>query len=97
VRGEPRPIQITLLQAPQDDAVTRSPGDAGGEARGGGAILLIDAAAEDFVQRAQGQPACRQGAVDRRGPKRQRSMPQRVRPLDPADAVLQSDQAGSSR
>jgi hypothetical protein len=95
VRGEPRPIQITLLQAPQDDAVTHSPGDAGGEARGGGAIFLVDAGAEDFVQRAQGQPAARQGVVDRRGPKRQHATAQRVWPLDPADAVLQSDKGGS--
>jgi hypothetical protein len=74
VRGKPRPVQIAVPEAPQHHAkpisLGDSSGDAGGKPGGCGAIFLIRAAPDDFVQRAQGQPAVRQGLVERGDAKR---------------------------
>jgi hypothetical protein len=106
VFGKARSIKIGLLQAPQNDAATRlslflqgiyrvtpdSPGDRGGKPRGGRTVLLIGAGAADFMQRAQGQPAARQSAVDRGDAKRQYAVMRRIRLFDAPDAVLQIDE-----
>ncbi len=86
--GEPRPVQIALLEAPQDHAVWNPSGDGGSESGSGGAVLLVRTGAENLVQRAQCQSAARQSAVERRDPKRQYPVAHRVRPLDAPDALL---------
>jgi hypothetical protein len=105
VRGEPRSVKIAALQTPQDKAVLarclslllqrisggKPSGDRGGEPGGSGAIFLIGSRPEDFVQRASGEPTARQGRIERGDAKRQHSMMQRIRPLNPADALLQID------
>lgn len=91
---EPRPVQIASLQHPQHKALAEPSGDAGDKACRGGAVLLVKPGAEDFVHRAERQPAARQDTVDRGNLKRQRPMPQRAWPLDPADAVLQGGELG---
>jgi len=92
VLSQPRSVQIAALQDPQYKAgiiyLGDPPGDAGGEPGHGGAVFLVGAGAENFVHRAERQPATRQDAVDRGNLKRQHPMPQRAWPLDPADAIL---------
>jgi hypothetical protein len=98
MRGEPRPVQIGALKAPQDETLLlqrinrgEPPGDSCSEPGRRGAVLLVGAGADDVVQRAQRQPAARQSPVERRDAKRRHPMAQCVRPLDPTDAVLQID------
>ena len=95
MRRDPRSVKIAVFEAPQDDAVPESPGDAGGKPSTSGAVFLVDAGPEDFVQRAQRQTAARQEAVDRGDAEREHPVAQRVRTLDPPDAVLQGDKASS--
>lgn len=91
--GEPRPVEIAVLQAPQDEPAGDSPDDPGDKSRSSGGVFLIGAGTEDFMQGAERQTAPRQGAVDRGDAERQHPVAPRIRPLDPADAVLQIDQA----
>ncbi len=95
MRGKAGPVQIGALEAPQHEPLLlqrtsrgEPPGDSGGEPGRRGAVLLVGAGADDVVQRAQRQPAARQSPIERRDAKRRHPMAQRVRPLDPADAVL---------
>jgi hypothetical protein len=88
VRGEPRSVKITALQAPQHESSLKPPGDSGDKPCGSGTIFLIGAGPEDFMQRAQSQPPAGQRAVDGLDPKRQHAVTQCIRPFDPADAVL---------
>jgi hypothetical protein len=94
VLGQPRPVKVALLEAPQHGPFVEAPGDAGDKPRGGGAILLIGSGAEDFMHRAERQPAIRQDLIDRRDSKRQHSVTRRAIPLDAADALLQSGETG---
>jgi hypothetical protein len=89
VLGEARPVKVAVLQTPQHEAAADSPDDAGGKSGRGRGILLIRPGAEDFMQRAQGQPAFRQSAVDRRDAKRQRAVRPRRAAFDAPDALLQ--------
>jgi len=57
--GQPRPVQIAAFQDPQHEALAEPPGDAGGKARGGGAIFLIGAGAVEFMHGTKRQPAAR--------------------------------------
>jgi hypothetical protein len=93
--SEPRPVKITVLQAPQYKPIADSPGDARYKTGGGRTIFLIGAGAEDFVQRTQRQPAARQGTIDSIDPKGQYAMMQRIGPLDTANALLQGGEAGN--
>ena len=74
MRGKPRPVKIAVPEAPQHHAkpisLGDSSGDAGGKPGGTGTVFLIGAASDDFVQRTQGQPAIRQGLVERGDAKR---------------------------
>jgi hypothetical protein len=89
--GEARPIQVALLEAPQDHAarMADSPGDGGSEPGSGSAVFLIGAGAEYLVQRAERQPAGRQRPIDRRDPERQHPVAQRIRPFEAPNALLQ--------
>ena len=95
---EPGAVKVAALQAPQHQAGVAlsgdAPGDAGGKPGRRSAVFLVTARALEFVQRAQGQPTARQRVVERRDSKRQNAVTGRIRPLDAADAVLQSDKAG---
>lgn len=92
--GQPRSVQIAAFQDPQHEALAKPPGDASGKPRRGGGVFLVGAGAMKFMDGAKRQPAARQDAIDRRDSKRQHPVPQRARPFDPADAVLQGDEGG---
>lgn len=85
---DPLPPLLQRISSKKSRAWPNPPGDAGDKARGGSAILLVNAGAEDFVQRAQGQPTAGQRAVDRGNAEGQHPVAQRIRALDPADAIL---------
>ena len=106
--GEPWPVKVTVLQAPQHQPAgdfllllqricsksADPPGDPGNKPGRGGAIFLVGPGAKDFVQRAQGQPTVRQGIVDRRHAKRQHAAPPGATALDAPDALLQINEMG---
>jgi hypothetical protein len=98
MQPQPRPVQIRLLQAPQyRTAATcsaESGQDASSKAGSSGAVFLVAADTEDFVQRAERQPAIRQGVVDGRDPERQHAM--LCRHFEPSDMVAQHAEGGGA-
>jgi hypothetical protein len=98
MRCKTGPVKVRLSEAPQHDAVRNISGSpeprdgTGGEGGGEGAVFIVAARPENFMQGTARQAAARQCPVDRGDPKRQYAMCRRRRPLNPPNLFTQHRQ-----
>ena len=94
VRGEARTVQIRPLLAPQHRPTPQPRQNPGDKPASNGAVLLVAANPEEFVQRPEREAAAGQRGVDRGDTEWQHAVPDR--PLQPGDPVAQRVEGGGA-